>query len=309
VDALNVAALSREKKVEETILRGIRLLPADVGAQLKSMLSPQSLAIMVASLVGLAIAQAFGIGEFIDALVLLAGIGFCGWGVVDGGRDLFHSVRTALNARTERDLDEAGRYFASAVTKIGVSAVMAFLLKKPLRSFRDLKGFEFRNVRPGLENIGPAPAPGTVPAIEFKPLSNALGITTAYGNIVIDSGLDEAESRITLDHELVHRFLSPKFGPFLRLRASVRINGYVRSAMLKYLEEAMAEGYAQVRAHGLQGVITGVRWPIVGGYLSIDEMAVMRGTILGTIVVDGRLMHVSIVQGSPDSTNTPQPVH
>ncbi|HMF54653.1 MAG TPA: hypothetical protein VK593_09900, partial [Edaphobacter sp.] len=77
MDALNVAALSREKKVEETILRSLRLLPADVGAQLKSMLSPQSLAIVVASLVGLAVAQAFGIGELIDALVLIAGIGFC----------------------------------------------------------------------------------------------------------------------------------------------------------------------------------------------------------------------------------------
>ena len=117
MDALNVAAMSREKKVEETILRAVRLLPGDVGAQLKSMLTVRTLAIMVASLVGLAIAQAFGIGEFIDALVLIAGIGFCGWGIVDGGRDLFHSMRTALSARTERDLDEAARYFASAVVK------------------------------------------------------------------------------------------------------------------------------------------------------------------------------------------------
>ena len=52
MDALNVAAMSREKKVEETILRGGRLVPADVGAQLRSMLTPQSLAIMVATLVG-----------------------------------------------------------------------------------------------------------------------------------------------------------------------------------------------------------------------------------------------------------------
>jgi hypothetical protein len=300
MDALNVAALSREKKVEEAILRGLPLLPADVGAQLKSMLSPQSLAIVVASLVGLAVAQAFGIGELIDALVLIAGIGFCGWGAVDGCRDLLQSVRTALNARTERDLDEAGRYFASAVTKIGVNAVMAFLLKKPLRSFRDLKGFKFKEVSPGLMDVGAPPAPGSVPAIEFKPLPNDLGITTPYGDIVIDSGLSEEESRMTLDHELVHRYFSPKFGPFRRLRASVNISGYVRSAMLRYLEEAMAEGYAQVRAHGLQGVITGIRWPIAGGYLSIDQMAVMRGTIFGTIVVDGRLMHVSMVQGSPD---------
>jgi hypothetical protein len=35
-------------------------------------------------------------------------------------------------------------------------------------------------------------------------------------------------------------------------------------------------------------------------------MSVMRGTILGTIVVDGRLMHVVMVQGSPDTENKPQ---
>jgi hypothetical protein len=305
VDALNVAGMTREQKVEETILRGVRLLPADVGAQFRSMLTPKSLAIMVGSLVALAVAQAFGIGELIDALVLVAGIGFCGWGVVDGGRDLFHSMRTALNARTERDLDEAARYFASAVVKIGINAVMAFLLKKPLRSFADLQGFRFRNIDPGFLDAGPVPPRGSVPAIEFKPITDR-GSTTAYGDITIDSRLDATESRITLDHELVHRFFSPKFGPLMRLRASVRISMYVRTAMLRYLEEAIAEGYAQIRAEGLQGVITGIHWPVAGGYLSIQEMSVMRGTILGTIVVDGRLMHVVMVQGSPDTENKPQ---
>lgn len=42
-------------------------------------LTPKSLAFMVATLVGPAAAQAFGIGELADALLLIAGIGFCGW--------------------------------------------------------------------------------------------------------------------------------------------------------------------------------------------------------------------------------------
>lgn len=84
-----------------------------------------------------------------------------------------------------------------------------------------------------------------------------MGETDAYGNIVIDSGLDADEAQITLSHELVHRFFSPKFGPFLQLRARVAISGYVRSAMLRYLEEALAEGYAQIRAEGFKGVIEG----------------------------------------------------
>ena len=94
--------MSREKKVEETVMRAVRLLPGDVGGQLKSMLTVRTLAIMVASLVGLAIAQAFGIGEFIDALILISGICFCGLGIVDGGRDLFPSMRMSELCRATR---------------------------------------------------------------------------------------------------------------------------------------------------------------------------------------------------------------
>jgi len=52
------------------------------------------------------------------------------------------------------------------------------------------------------------------------------------------------EQRLTLLHELVHRYLSPKTGPFLKIRAELKMAGYVRSAFLRYLEEALAEGYA-----------------------------------------------------------------
>ncbi len=306
--ASNVASLSREEKVEQSILRSLRYLPADVGGQLKSMLSPSSLAIMAASLVALAVAQAFGIGELVDAIVLIAGIGFCGWGVLDGCRDLYEFAKTALNARSDQDIDAAGRYFASAVTKIGVNALMAFLLKKPLKSFREMGGFKSIKVKPGWVKIPPPPAPGTVPVIEFRPIVDR-GQTSPYGHIIIDSKLDAEEAKITLDHELVHRFFSPKFGPFRQLRAQVRISGYLRSAMLQYLEEALAESYAQVKALGFKsegfdakgagrGVKIGVRWPISGGYLTIQEASVIRGLFVGVIVVEGQILHVALEPGT-----------
>ena len=300
----NVSALTREDKVEQSIWRGVKLLPGDVRAELMSFLTPKSISIMVGTLVALAVAQAFGIGELADALLLIAGIGFCGWGAVDGCRDLYHFVRTAMAARSEQDLDQAGSYFASAVVKIGVTALMAFLLKKPLRSFRDagvVKSFKNMNYKPSLEYVSPPPAPGAVPDIQFQPLAGSMGITDEYGNIIISSALDADEARITLDHELVHRFFSPKFGPFLRLRARVGISGYMRSAMLRYLEEAMAEGYAQCRAQGFTGVIKGIRFPINPRteYLSIDEQSAVRGQILGTIIVNGQIMTVSLQHGLP----------
>jgi hypothetical protein len=143
------------------------------------------------------------------------------------------------------------------------------------------------NYRPTLERVGPPPAPGTVPSIQYAPLAGAMGETDAYGNIVIDSGLDADEAQITLNHELVHRFFSPKFGPFLQLRARVAISGYVRSAMLRYLEEALAEGYAQIRAEGSKGVIEGIRFSLKGRnpYISISERDQVGGQFFGVIVV------------------------
>ena len=303
----NVSALTSEQKVEQAIWRGVKLLPGDIGAELMSFLTTKSVAIMVGTLVGLAVAQAFGIGELADALLLIAGIGFCGWGAVDGCRDLFHFVKTAIGARSEQDLDMAAHYFASAVVKIGVTAIMAFLLKKPLKSFREaggLKSFKTMNYKPSLEYVSPPPPPGTVPAIQYQAVADAIGETDAYGNIVIDSGLDADEAKITLNHELVHRFFSPKFGPFLRLRARVAISGYMRSAMLRYLEEAMAEGYAQVRAEGFTGVIKGIRFPISPRteYISIDEQAGIRGQLLGVIIVNGQAMTVSLQRGLPPAS-------
>ncbi|WP_419804950.1 hypothetical protein [Terriglobus sp.] len=84
----NVSALSREEKVKEAILRSTAYMPGDVAAQFKAFLTPRNLSFMVATLVGLAVAQAFGVGEFADAL-LIAALGFCGWGAVDGCKDLY----------------------------------------------------------------------------------------------------------------------------------------------------------------------------------------------------------------------------
>ena len=304
---LNVNALSREKRVEEAILRGARLLPADAYAQLKAFLSPESLAILVGSLVGLAVAQAFGIGELADALILIAAIGYCGRGAVEGCRDLYHFVKTALDARSESDLDLAGQYFASAVIKIGVTALMAFLLKKPLKSFRQaggLRSFRTMNYKPGLRSVSPPPAPGTVEPFVARPLIGKRGSTDPYGNITVEIRLPYKEQNLTMDHEAVHRFFSPKFGPFLHLRARVAVSGYFRSAMLRYLEEAMAEGYAQVRAEGFRGVITGIKFPLEGEhpYITIQQAAAFRGQFLGVIIVDGQAMIVSLEHGSAYAT-------
>ena len=165
-----------------------------------------------------------------------------------------------------------------------------------------MRSFKTMNYKPNLRPLGPPPAPGTVPPVRYEPLSRANGRTDPYGNIVIDSYLTAEQSEITLNHELVHRFLSPKFGPFLRFRAQVRISGYIRSAMLKYLEESFAQSYALMRPLGFrQALIKGFKFPLYPNttYISIAQQAQIRGQLLGVIIVDGQAMTVSLEHGLP----------
>ncbi len=104
------------------------------------------------------------------------------------------------------------------------------------------------------------------------------------------------EQKITLLHELVHRYLSPRTGPLRRLRAELNLAGYTRSAWLRYLEEALAEGYAQLRVNGLLEAIKAFRFPVEYGYVSVSRLANEAGAI-GTIVLGGLLFHVSILLG------------
>lgn len=79
------------------------------------------------------------------------------------------------------------------------------------------------------------------------------------------------------------------------------MSGYVRSALLRYLEEALAEGYGQLKVHGLAQAIQALRFPLQGGYVVISQL-VSEGTALGTIVLGGVTLNVSIALGEmPDS--------
>jgi RHS repeat-associated protein len=81
------------------------------------------------------------------------------------------------------------------------------------------------------------------------------GVTDNYGNIAIKRGL--AGTRFfepTLRHEAVHRFLSPRTGPFRNWRANVGETAQ-RSHLVKYLEEALAESFAK------RSLYRGVRYP------------------------------------------------
>ncbi|MEO6601804.1 MAG: hypothetical protein ABIQ16_18140 [Polyangiaceae bacterium] len=105
------------------------------------------------------------------------------------------------------------------------------------------------------------------------------------------------EQRLALFHELVHRYFSPRLGPFRQLRAELNMPAYARPALLRYLEEAMAESYAQLRVVGLEQAIAALRFPLNFGYVTVSQLAA-EGQAIGTIVLGATLFRVSLSLGA-----------
>ena len=95
-------------------------------------------------------------------------------------------------------------------------------------------------------------------------------------------------------HESVHSFLSPKALNGLReFRANLAMTAYEKSSLCRYLEEALAESYAQVAVNGIRALPEGLVFPLRGGYdLTIRRIAA-EGAI-GTILYGGALYGVHI---------------
>jgi hypothetical protein len=83
------------------------------------------------------------------------------------------------------------------------------------------------------------------------------------------------------------------------------LSAYSRSSILTYLEEALAEGFAQIRINGLMGLLTAVRFPVANGYMTLQALA-CEGAEIGKITLGTEQFSVQFVAGSPASANEPQ---
>ena len=178
---------------------------------------------------------------------------------------------------------------------LGISVISALLLRSSTRAVA-ARG-RAPQIKP-MPNIGPPPAAGVRPRISrpYSLPSGALGETDWWGTIAVIRNQTLSEQRLTLYHEWVHSVLSPRFGPMRQLRAQLRASGYTRSTFLRYIEEAMAESYAQLRVHGLEGILVGIRFPVQGGYVTVSQLAT-EGIAIGNITVSGAIFTVFITEG------------
>jgi hypothetical protein len=278
-----VAAMTAAEKLGEAMRRSLPSLSPEARAQVESMLTPESLAIMAGVLTAWLASHAFGAGEIADAVMLVAGALALGWSVFSLAEELYRFASTAIGAKNENDLDQAAQHFARAVAIGGVTVVLSVLTRGAGRSLRGR-----------VPRIAGPPPPGrglfSKPGIVRNPhLPAGEGSTDAYGNIIISARGSLKDQQLVLLHEKVHQALSPRLRLFQELRADLGQHMYGRSQLLRYLEEALAETYAQLRVNGTAGLIRGLTFPLKGGYnLTAAGIGVeVRGVLLGVVAVDG----------------------
>ena len=290
---VSTVPLSTQERIAEAMRRSLPLLPAEARHQVEALISPESLAIIAGTLLLWAGSHFFGVGEIVDIILLTVGFAVLGLSVFTGGQELYKFATTAVDARTDADLQRAAQHFATAVNILGISLISALLLR---RSARAVVARGRPAVRP-MPNVGTPPAPGVKPRITrpFSLPGGALGETDWWGNMAVTRNQTLTEQRLTLYHEWVHRVLSPRISPMRQLRAQLRASGYWRSALLQYIEEAMAESYAQLRVYGLEKILVGIRFPIDGGYITVSQVAT-EGAAIGNITVSGAMFTVRIVE-------------
>jgi len=151
---------------------------------------------------------------------------------------------------------------------------MALLLRRSVKEIQVTRGTSvmdaIRPRDPGLPAVGNDPAAGQLwskPGISYSSTlprtatSRTLGTTSPFGEIRISSTASAAEQALARVHELVHQFLTPRFGVLRTFRVQVAISGYTRVALLRYLEEALAQTVALVRVQGISFVLEGIKFP------------------------------------------------
>lgn len=305
---------SAQDKLGAAFDRAMPLVPSDVREMLVQMRQPASLAIMGVTLVAWVASHACGVGEFIDAILLVIGALTIGFSAFEAAHELYDFARCAIGARTSHDLDAAAQHLARAIALIGITIVQAVLMRGQAKVAIARGRPQFL---PPVGKAPPMPPAGNQLRVA-RPWflgEKVLGDTDRYGSIrVARAGPREVDpetgrlgarsarpvtqQRAALYHELVHRYFSPRTGPLRHLRAQASITGYQRSALLRYLEEALAQGYGQLKENGFVSAKNAYRFPLDGGYVTVARMW-HEGTVIGSVMLRGDLFHVSIAMGMP----------
>jgi len=312
---MDIATMDLQARLEASITKAASLLPEDIGKQLLVLISPTSLATMAATVVLWAGSHFIGIGEIADIILLVVGWAAVGGVAVEAGSKLCDFATKTYNAHDEADLDDAASDLAQAITLIGINTVMALMLKKgPRDTFRTT--YRNSNVpRYSLEinnDLAKIAAMQNHKGWRYQPklkFTNKLpagkGTANLWGDIEIGRRFDHHQNsaakaaedvRITIYHEKVHQFISPKICLLRELRCFLHHSGYQRSFILRYLEEMLAETIALLRVKGVskENILAGIKFPLKDAYeITLSNLRQeISGIFLGPVMVSGLTYYV-----------------
>ncbi|TXL78798.1 hypothetical protein FHP25_07330 [Vineibacter terrae] len=256
----NVASWPFEKRLEDVFWRSLPKVGPDAAEQLRAAISPQSLAIMAGVILAWIVSHAFGAGQIIDAVLFASGILCVGMAVFSGINELYGFADRTYNARTPADLDDDADHLAKAIAIIGIAGVMAWLLRRAPNTYLA--------PRPRIEALpytgGWRYAPEIIPDASLAP---GRGITALWGDIKVSIQGSTKDQALALAHELGHRLFAPRLYLLRRFRIESRHKSMAYSSLWRYLEEAFCETKAQVSVNGFLQFITGITFPVKGGYV------------------------------------------
>jgi hypothetical protein len=297
LNASVIAQWSSEEKLKAVITRAAKLLPGEVGSALLALVTPTALATMVGMLVLWAGSHFLGAGLVADVILLSVGVIALGGVAIEAGRELFLFAQLTLSANSETELDKAAEHLAKGISLIGVQVALALLLrqrpsafKMPYSRAKSLAPFSQMKKLPRMAGLF------YKPKLTFtKSRLAGDGRTNAAGDAVVGrdhygAAARAAEQvRVTTYHEKVHQFLTPKLQIFRDIRVYLKQSAYQKSYILRYLEEALAETYAQCRMYGLgkEYILKGLKFPLGSHYeITVAQLAAeLRGVVLGPIAV------------------------
>jgi hypothetical protein len=229
------------------------------------------------------VSHAFGVGEVVDLVIVGVGIIGLGWSIFEGIDELYEFALGTYSARTTDELEVAAGHFAQAVAILGVQAVLAVLLPGAPKTFRG-----------GVTKAGPA----TVLRAAYRPtlrwtkfeqgvgrLAAGEGWTTSWGDIVVSSRGSAKTRTLVMLHEKIHQMLTPKLASLRNFRISNRSASYKYSSLRRYLEEALAECYAQLKVNGVTEPLGALRFPVQNKYVYLLQRGGYAASMKGQGII------------------------
>lgn len=299
----DVSRMGLEDRLGTVLRKAAPLLPGDVGQHLLALVSPESLAIMAGVVVVWAASHFVGVGEIADVALLIGGWLTIGAGAAAGCRKLLSFALATQAARTEVDLDRAARDLADAVAILGVDVALGLLFKgRP-------KGTFAHSYKGALPKMGKAvqamPRAGPLNRYEFRIVYTRAKFAGEGGTTPLNAakiGRDPGarsiadaarDMRKAAHHEVVHLWLNRAFSAFGRPALYVKTGAYKRSYLLRYLEEAFAEGRSQLKVPRKEGEVVAYKFPFDPKYqVTVQQMATeASGILLGPVIVGGATWH------------------